>query len=222
MAEARMRNERMNRGSLDDWLRDGCGRCDKYATPACKVNRWRGGAERLIATLREAGLEEALKWGAPCFMRGGTNVVMVAAFVDSLALTFFRGGELDPGLDALESAGPNSHHAKLLRFKGGEAEVGARLDEVRRCVAAAIALADAGDAAPRPAPAPAPEVPAELAALLAAEPGLATAFAGLTPGRQRSHILHIAGAAQPATRARRAEKCRDPILAGRGFNERAP
>ena len=67
--------------------------------------------------------------------------------------------------------------------------------------AAATALADAGDAAPRPAPAPAPEVPAELTALLAADPSLAAAFAALTPGRQRSHILHIAGAAQPATRA---------------------
>ncbi len=213
-------NERMNRGSLDDWLRDGCGRCDKYATPACKVNRWRGGAELLIAALREAGLEEALKWGSPCFMRGGVNVAMVVAFVDRLALSFFRGAELGAGLGALESAGPNSRHVRMLRFSGGEAEVRARIDEVRSCVAAAIALADAGDAAPRPAPAPAPEVPAELASVLAADPALGAAFAGLTPGRQRSHILHVGGAAQPATRVRRAETCRAAILAGRGFNER--
>ncbi|MCB1185457.1 YdeI/OmpD-associated family protein, partial [bacterium] len=65
-----------------------------------------------------------------------------------------------------------------------------------------------------------PTVPDELAAQLAADPALDLAFAALTPGRQRSHILYVEGAKQSATRHRRAERCAEKILAGKGFNER--
>jgi uncharacterized protein YdeI (YjbR/CyaY-like superfamily) len=58
------------------------------------------------------------------------------------------------------------------------------------------------------------EIPAEL------EAALASAFAALTPGRQRSHILHLEGTANSATRHRRIEKLRPKIMAGKGFNER--
>ncbi len=63
-------------------------------------------------------------------------------------------------------------------------------------------------------------VSAELAGRLATDARLRRAFEALTPGRRRSHILHIGGAKQSETRARRVEKCAPVILAGRGFNER--
>ena len=67
----------------------------------------------------------------------------------------------------------------------------------------------------------APEpLPDELATRLADDPALARAFAALTPGRQRSHVLHVRGAKQTETRARRAAQCAAEILAGRGFRER--
>ena len=61
---------------------------------------------------------------------------------------------------------------------------------------------------------------AELEQRLEQDPELAQAFAALTPGRRRSHILHVSGAKQSDTRARRVERCVPEILAGRGFNER--
>lgn len=63
-------------------------------------------------------------------------------------------------------------------------------------------------------------MPPELERSLAADPELACAFESLTPGRQRSYILHVAGAKQSATRQRRAERCAPKILSGKGFNER--
>jgi len=63
-------------------------------------------------------------------------------------------------------------------------------------------------------------VPDELARLLSSQPELQAAFDALTPGRQRSHILHISGAKQAKTRAARAERCAAKIRSGKGFNER--
>ena len=63
-------------------------------------------------------------------------------------------------------------------------------------------------------------VPDELVRLLSSQPELQAAFDALTPGRQRSHILHISGAKQAKTRAARAERCAAKIRSGKGFNER--
>jgi uncharacterized protein YdeI (YjbR/CyaY-like superfamily) len=50
---------------------------------------------------------------------------------------------------------------------------------------------------------------------------LKEAFLALTPGRQRSYVLHISSAKQTATRVNRVEKCIPKILDGLGFNEYA-
>src|SRR6185503_4884656 len=63
-------------------------------------------------------------------------------------------------------------------------------------------------------------VPEELQVRLDAAPKLKAAFEGLTPGRRKSYIFHIAGAKQAKTRAARVERCVPMILSGRGFNER--
>jgi uncharacterized protein YdeI (YjbR/CyaY-like superfamily) len=62
-------------------------------------------------------------------------------------------------------------------------------------------------------------IPEELQARLKQDPTLKAAFEALTPGRQKSYILHISSAKQSQTRAARAEKCAPMILSGRGFNE---
>lgn len=77
------------------------------------------------------------------------------------------------------------------------------------------------DASPGGSPPPAVELVDELRNRLDDDPALATAFAALTPGRQREYNYHIAGAKQAATRARRIDACVPKILAGRGFRDRA-
>jgi len=93
---------------------------------------------------------------------------------------------------------------------------------VARLLAEAVALARSGPPKRRGAAAARETAsePPELAQLLNGDPALRRAFEALTPGRQRSHALHVLGAKQAATRARRAEQCVADIVAGRGFRER--
>lgn len=62
-------------------------------------------------------------------------------------------------------------------------------------------------------------VPEELQALLNKNASLRKAFEALTPGRRKSHIIHIVSAKQTKTKTARAAKCAPMILSGRGFNE---
>jgi len=207
----------IQRTSVDAFLNDGCGRCDKYATPDCKVLLWPRPLVALRALVRGAGLEETLKWGSPCYTADGRNVVMVVAFKDYCGLEFFRGAELSDPQGLLQAHGEHSRSGRGLRFTS-EQEVRARRGEIERLLGEAIALERAGK---KPRAAPAVEaLPEELAELLASRPAVAKAFEALTPGRRRSHALHVGGAKQSATRASRAEKCAEVILQGRGFNER--
>lgn len=202
---------------VDDFLRDGCGRCERFATPACKVNDWREVLVRLRALALESGLTEDRKWGFPCYTLDGKNVLMVAAFKEHAALSFFKGAAMVDDAGLLEAPGESSRFMRQLKVRS-VSELRARRPAARALIEQAIALERAGtkvDAAPASEP-----VPDELTARLSKDRKLRAAFDALTPGRRRSHILHVSGAKQPETRARRADKCVEAILAGRGFNER--
>jgi len=67
------------------------------------------------------------------------------------------------------------------------------------------------DPQPRPV-----RVPAELKAVLAAEPALAAAFEALPPSHRRAWAQHVSEAKRPETRERRAAKARTGIR-GREF-----
>lgn len=207
----------MLRTNVDDYLRDGCGRCEHYQTPACKVRGFRPVLEALRELVLSSGLVEELKWGSPCYTLGGKNVVMVVAFKEQCALTFFQGAALTGDEGALVSPGPNSRFARYLPFRSLE-EVRARRDLALRLIEQASALQRAGTKVVPSAPRE--PMPAELEQRLTTDPALRRAFAALTPGRQRSHILHVSGAKQSATRVRRVDACAPLILAGRGFLER--
>ncbi len=206
----------MNTGTVDSYLQDGCGRCDHYQTPQCKVHLWTPGLVALREVALASGLVETMKWGSPCYTLDGKNVAMLLAFRESFGFSFFKGAAMSDPEGVLESAGPNSNHGRYLKFRAVD-EVNARRAQAAAYLDQAIALERAGV---KTAPAARPDVPAELEARLAADPALRAAYDALTPGRQRSHILHVSGAKATETRARRAEACAAIILAGKGFNER--
>ena len=64
------------------------------------------------------------------------------------------------------------------------------------------------------------EYPEELSAALADDPELEAVFGRLTPGRQRSYVLHFAAAKQSHARAARIRRRRPKIFAGKGFLDR--
>jgi len=208
----------MNTGSVESYLAEGCGRCVQYQTPTCKVHRWQDALVELRAVVLETGLDEQLKWGCPCYsLAGAGNVAMVVAFKEYACLSFFKGSLLADPTDQLRTPGPNSQAARLLTFTSAE-EVRARRPHTLGLLRQAIELERAGakvqfSRTPEP-------VPDELRELLEADPALGAAFDALTPGRQRSHILHVSGAKTVAARTSRAARCAEKIRAGKGFLDR--
>lgn len=207
----------MNNTSFESYLQDGCGRCGKFQTPECKVHSWTDTLAALRELLLSFGLEEAMKWGSPCYMVDGKNVLMLASFKEHCALSFLKGAALADEDGLLESAGPNSRIVRMIKFRSLD-DLSGRREQVALLIQLAIDAEKAGvrvevDRQPEP-------MPEELEQRLIRDPLLAQAFDDLTPGRQRSHILYVGGAKQSATREARVERCVPKILEGRGFNER--
>lgn len=207
----------MTTAGFDAYLENGCGRCEHAGLPTCKVRPWIPALHALRALLQAAGLTEEMKWGSPCYTLAGKNVAMLVSVRDYCALQFFKGAGLEDPAGLLESPGPNSQFGRLLKVRSA-AEVEARRPEIERLLTLAVAFEREGrrieSAGPRM------DLPEELAARLEADPTLRQAFDALTPGRQRSHVIHISGAKQSETRERRVDRCATDILAGRGFNDR--
>lgn len=181
-----------------------------------RSQKWPRELVALRATLLQSGLAEELKWGKPCYASAGRNIAIVQEMNDLLALMFFKGALMDDPDGVLHEQGPNSRSAKRMEFRSLD-EVSAAERVIAAYVNEAIRVEDAGLSA---GPAPEPEFVEELRVRLDADPQLAAAFAGLTPGRRREYNLHFADAKQATTRAARVDKHIPAILAGKGLRER--
>lgn len=201
----------------DDYFTKGCGRCDRFDTPACSALQWAEGLAALRALCLSEGLTETVKWGHPCYMHEGRNTALIGAFRGDFRLTLMNCADLDDPEGLLTRAGPNSRIANVIRF-ADSAQVAGRLPALRALLAQAKAQAATG----KPPKRSAPDVawPDELAEALSDDPDLSAAFDALTPGRQRSYVILLSSAKTSATRHARIARSRDRILAGKGANER--
>ncbi len=188
---------------------------DAYLADA---RRWHDETVALRAVVLGAGLDEAIKWGKPCYSFQGGNVAIIQPFKPHLALMFFKGTLMRDPEGLLVPQGENSQAAMRVEFTSVD-EVAARADAVRALLAEAVELERTGAKVAFRERA-ALELPEELVDAFDANPDLRTAWDGLTPGRQRAYVLHIAGAKKAETRAARVAKCAPGILAGKGFGER--
>ncbi len=179
-------------------------------------DRWPSEIAAIRPVLLGCGLDEEIKWGKPCYCLDEANVVLLQEFSDHLALMFFKGVLLDDPDNVLEAQGPNTHGAKRIRFTS-TGEVEALSETIVAYVREAIAHEIAGTELP---PRPDEELAAELVERLAADDRFAEAFANLTPGRRREYNLHVSGAKQTSTRARRVEQIVPSVLNGRGLRDR--
>lgn len=202
---------------IEDYFAKGCGRCPRFATADCSTRRWTDGLNHLRRTCLAAGLDETLKWAHPCYMHSGRNIVIIGAFREDFRLSFFDAAlMLDPE-GILERQGPNTRHPGTIRFTSRE-QVEAVESVVRAYLDEAIGYAKAGIKPPKEERAF--DLPLELIEALDADPELAEAFHALTPGRQRSYVIHLSGAKKSETRTARIERLRDKIIAGQGAMER--
>jgi uncharacterized protein YdeI (YjbR/CyaY-like superfamily) len=182
------------------------------------ASRWGEPLAMLRDIVRESPLAEAFKWGKPCYLSGGHATVILFGFKDYCAVGFLRGSLLKDPNRVLVAPGEHSQAMRQIRFTEA-GQVRQLAPVVGAYVAEAVALERAGVKVDFKAKAEL-EIPQELQARLDADLALKAAFDALTPGRRRSHALHVAGAKQTATRAARVEKCAPLILAGKGMLER--
>lgn len=202
---------------IDDYFKKGCGRCDRFATADCSTRRFEEGLAELRRICLESGLEEKVKWGHPCYVHAGRNIVIFGAHRESFQLGFFHPALMKDPEGILSKQGPNTPHPDVVRFTDN-AQVAKREPILRAYLAEAMSYAEAGMKPPKVEREI--ELPQELADALADDFELAEAFNNLTPGRQRSYVIHLNSAKKSETRIARIVKARDKILAGKGANER--
>lgn len=201
----------------DAYFAQGCGRCDRFATPDCSTRLWLEGLLTLRRICRAAGLTETAKWGHPCYMHAGRNICLFGAFRGDFRLTFMNAALMQDPEGLLERQGPNTKHADCIRFTDSEAP--ARLEPaIRAYLAEAMGYAEQGILPPKDPTGI--DLPEDLINALDADPDLAEAFAALTPGRQKSWALFLKDAKTTATRLSRIQKGRAKIMAGKGATER--
>ncbi len=204
--------------NVDQYLKDGCGRCSLGGTPQCKVHAWEKELRQLRTILQESELVEEIKWSVPCYTFQGKNVLILSAFKDSVTLSFFRGAEMEDPDQLLEKPGENSRYARVIRFTDA-AKIDPLKPQVQGYIQAAIDLVKSGKKAV-PEKAAKLEIPEELEDIFSQEPAFKKAFEALTPGRQRGYLLHFSSAKQSKTKTARILKSQPRIFKGKGWNER--
>lgn len=201
----------------DDFFKQGCGRCSRFATPACSSQTWSQGLHALRELCGDAGLVETVKWGHPCYTHQGRNIAILGAFLGDFRLTFFNASLLKDTQQVLQRKGPNSAHPDMLCFTDA-AQVKAMVTTINAYLKEAMALAEAGA---KPVKVVQDlQLPTELIQALDADAALSNAFDKLTPGRQRSYLVYLSAAKKSETRVARIMACRERILAGKGALER--
>ena len=180
-------------------------------------NRWAAANARLRDIILATGLVEELKWGCPCYVDAGRNVVLIHDFKDYCAVLFFKGAVLDDVLGLLIQQTANVQAGRQMRFTSLD-EVEAKAALVTDYVVRAVAAERAGVKVAMKSATDHP-LPEALTRAFADHPDLEAAFRALTPGRQRGYVLYFGAAKQAATRIARVEKAVDRILDGKGMDD---
>jgi len=180
-------------------------------------DRWRGELEMLRGILLGSGLTEELKWGKPCYALDGKNVALIHEFKEYCAILFHKGALLRDPKGVLIRQTKNVQAARQIRFTSVR-EVTRLEKTVKAYVREAIEIERAGLKVQLKKTEDF-ELPEELASKLAKNAKLRSAFAALTPGRQRAYIFHFSQPKQSTTRAARVAKHIPRILEGLGLDD---
>ncbi len=178
---------------------------------------WQKEYKLLRTIILDCGLEEAFKWGKPCYTFQNSNVVLIHGFKDYCALLFHKGVLLKDTEGILIQQTKNVQVARQIRFTGA-GEIEKRKDIVKAYVHEAIEVEKAGLQVDMKKTSDY-DMPEEFKKALKENPELNVAFEELTPGRQRGYLLFFSNAKQSKTRKQRIEKYTPKILKGKGWNE---
>ena len=203
---------------VDSYLVVGCGRCPLVNTPECKVHTWTEEMKLLRNILLDSGLTEEVKWSMPCYTSEKRNIVLMSAFKEYCALSFFKGALLKDAKGILIQQTENTQSARQIRFTDVD-EIVEMEPILKAYIAEAIEVEKAGLKVELKKT-PEFSIPDELQKKFNEDPALKAAFEALTPGRQRGYILHFSQPKQSKTRVARIEKNIPKIFEGKGFQDR--
>lgn len=182
-----------------------------------KLEKWKAELSLLRSLLLEMGLEEDLKWSSPCYSHEKSNLVILQGFKEYFAILFFKGVLLTDTGKIFSKPGENTQSSRQIRFTHLE-DILSKETLIKAYIQEAIEVEKSG-AKVTLKKMEEYAVPEEFQRALEEDKALKTAFARLTPGRQRMYLTHFAEAKQEATRIARIEKNKNRILMGKGLGD---
>ena len=182
-----------------------------------RAKKWQEEMEQLRMIILDCGLTEELKWGVPCYTFEKRNIVLIHGFKEYCALLFVKGALLNDAKGILITQTENVQAARQVRFTNVR-EIVALEPILKAYIYEAIEVEKAGLKVNFKKTTEF-KIPEEFQNKLDKIPKLRTAFAALTPGRQRAYILYFSQPKQSKTRESRVEKCMKQILIGKGLND---
>jgi uncharacterized protein YdeI (YjbR/CyaY-like superfamily) len=182
-----------------------------------RAKKWQEEMEQLRMIILDCGLTEELKWGVPCYTFEKRNIVLIHGFKEYCALLFIKGALLNDAKGILITQTENVQAARQVRFTNVR-EIVALEPILKAYIYEAIEVEKAGLKVNFKKTTEF-RIPEEFQNKLDKVPKLKTAFAALTPGRQRAYILYFSQPKQSKTRESRVEKCMKQILFGKGLND---
>ena len=202
---------------IEDYFTKGCGRCERFATSECSTRQWESGLLELRRICQNAGLQEVVKWGHPCYIHKERNIAGLGAFRGDFRIRFFNASLLKDPDGVLQKQGPNTQHPDMISFTDNS-QVMEMKQTIHSYLMEAMEYASAGTKPPKTENAI--ELPEEFIDALDSDPELSEAFHNLTPGRQKSYAINLNSAKKSDTRIARIAKFRDKIISGKGALER--
>ncbi len=179
--------------------------------------QWQPQLLRLRQIMLSTGLQETVKWGAPCYTEKGKNVVMIGAFKTYFGLWFHNGASLsDPHYVLMNAQEGITRGQRQWRMTSSR-DIKARIIKAYVREAADQVGTDARIKPNRAKPL---VIPAQLATALGNNARAAAAFETLSKGKKREYAQYIAEAKREDTKARRLQKVIPMIQAGQGLNDR--
>lgn len=182
-----------------------------------KAKKWQEEFEKLRMIILDCQLTEELKWGQPCYTFQKSNIVLIHGFKEYCALLFFKGALLHDANGILIQQTENVQAARQIRFTNVR-EIVEMEPILKAYIYEAIEVEKAGLNVEFKKTSEF-KIPEEFQSKLDEIPALKTAFAALTPGRQRAYLFYFSQPKQSKTRESRVEKYLQQILNGEGLND---
>jgi uncharacterized protein YdeI (YjbR/CyaY-like superfamily) len=183
----------------------------------CRATKWREEFETLRTIVLDCGLAEELKWYQPCYVLQGKNIVLIHGFKEYCALLFFKGALLHDPKGILVQQTENVQAARQIRFANVQQIV--KMKPILKSYIQEAILLEKSGAKVKLKKTSEFKVPEEFQKKLDAIPALKTAFAALTPGRQRGYLFYFSQPKQSKTRAARVENHMQQIFNGKGLDD---